>query len=69
MLAKEYCKDLRIKLAFTSFKIKILITAKDFVPISLHSNIEYKSTCGECNAVYVGETSLHLSIRVREHLF
>ena len=69
MLAKTYCKDLQIKIAFTSFKIKISITAKDCVPRSLRSNIVYKFTCAECNSVYVGETSRHLSTRVREYLF
>ena len=69
MLVKRYCKDLQIKLSFTSFKIKNLITAKDRVPRSLRSNIVYKFTCAECNSVYVGETSRHLSTRVREHLF
>ena len=45
------------------------ITAKDCVPRSLHLNIVYKVTCAECNSVYVSETSRHLSIQVREHLF
>ena len=39
MLAKKYCKDLQITLAFTSCKIKNLITAKACVPRSLRSNI------------------------------
>ena len=69
MLVKRYCKDLQIKLSFTSFKIKNLITAKDRVPRSLRSNIVYKFTCAVCNSVYVGETSRHLSTRVGEHLF
>ena len=56
MLVKMHCKDLQIKLAFTSFKIKNLITAKDCVPRSLRSNV-------------VGETSRRLSTRVLEHLF
>ena len=29
----------------------------------------YKFTCAGCNSVYIGETSRHLSTRVREHLF
>ena len=33
MLIEKYCKDLQIKLAFTSLKIKNLITTKDCVPI------------------------------------
>ena len=69
MLAEKYCKDVQSKLAFTSFKIKNLITAKDCVPRSLRSNIVYKFTCAECNSVYVSETSRHLSTRERDHLF
>ena len=57
MLVKRYCKDLQIKLAFSFFKIKNLITANDCVPRSLCSNVVYKFTCAECNSVYVGETS------------
>ena len=36
---------------------------------SLRSCIVYKFTCAGCNSVYIGETSRHLSTRVREHLF
>ena len=35
----------------------------------LRSCVVYKFTCAECNSVYVGETSRHISTRVREHLF
>ena len=69
MLVERYCKDVKVKLALTSFKIDNLITAKDCVPRSLRSNIVYKFSCAECNSVYVGETRRHLSTRVREHLF
>ena len=67
-LVKQYCKGVKIKLVFSSFKIKNLVKVKDSVPRSLHSNVIYKFTCGECNSAYVGETSRHLSTRVREHL-
>ena len=67
-LVKRYCKDLKIKLAFSTFKIKNLMKVKDSVPRSLHSNVIYTFTCAECNSAYVGETSRHLSTRVREHL-
>ena len=68
-LIKTYCNNLKIKLVFSSFKIKNLIRVKDFVPRSLRSCVVYKFTCAECNSVYVGETSRHISTRVREHLF
>ena len=51
-LIKTYCNDLKIKLVFSSFKIKNLIRVKDFVPRSLHSCVVYKFTCAECNSVY-----------------
>ena len=69
MLAKKYCNNLNIKLAFSSFKIKNLLAVKDRVNKSLRSCIVYKFTCTGCNSVYIGETSRHLSTRVREHLF
>ena len=67
-MVKRYCKNLNIKLVFSSFKIKILMNVKDSVPRSFRSNVVYKFNCAECNSAYVGETSLHLSTRVREHL-
>ena len=69
IFAKKYCKNLNIKLAFSSFKIKNLITAKDSVPKSLPSCIVYSFTCAGCNSVYIGETSRRLSTLVCEHLF
>ena len=69
MLAKKYCNNLNIKLEFSSFKIKKLLAVKDRVNKSLRSCVVYKLTCAGCNSVYIGETSRHLSKRVREHLF
>ena len=43
MLAKKYCKNLNIKLAFSSFKIKSLLTVKDRVHRSLRSCLVYDS--------------------------
>ena len=37
MLAKKYCKNLNIKLAFSSFKTKNLLAVKDHVQRSLRS--------------------------------
>ena len=61
MLAKKYCNNLNIKLAFSSFKIKNLLAVKDRVNKSLRSCVVYKFTCAGCNSVYIGETSRHLS--------
>ena len=65
-LVKRYCKDLKIKLVFSSLN---LIDVKDSVPKTLCSNVVYKFNCAGCDSVYVGEKSRHLSTRVREHLY
>ena len=67
-LTKRYCRNLNIKLVFSSFNIKNLMNVRDNVPRSLLSNVVYKFNCAECNSAYVGETSRHLSTRVRKHL-
>ena len=41
---------------------------KDFDPQSLRSRVVYKFQCASCNACYIGETTRHLSTRIREHL-
>ena len=68
MLVTKYCKNLNSKLAFSSFKIKNFITVKDLVHRSLRSCVVYKFTCAGQNSVYIGETTRHLTTRVREHL-
>ena len=67
-LLKRYCNNLDVKLAFSSFKIRSMFSVKDPVPVELRSNVVYKFTCASCNSCYVGETSRHLSTRIREHL-
>ena len=59
-LAKRYCKNLGIKVVFSSFNIKKLMSVKG-------SSVIYKFNCAGCNAICVGETSRHLSTRVCEH--
>ena len=67
-LLKRYCNILDVKLAFSSFKIRNMFSVKDPVPVELCSKVVYKFTCASCNSCYVGETSRHLSTRIREHL-
>ncbi len=67
-LVKKYCKDLNIKLVFTSFKLRSLFGVKDPVPKCFRAHVVYKFLCGRCSASYVGETSRHLSTQIREHL-
>jgi len=45
-----------------------MFSVKDPIPLDLRSRVVYKFTCAGCNACYIGETSRHLSTRVREQL-
>ena len=38
------------------------------IPKSLKSYVVYKFICLGCNACYIGQTTCHLSIRIKEHL-
>ena len=66
---KRYCKpEISIKLVFTTFKIGFMFSFKDSIPFDLKSSVVYKFECVSCNACYIGETSRHLSTRIKEHL-
>ena len=67
-LLKRYCNNFDVKLVISSFKIRNMLSVKDSVPVELRSNVVYKFTCASCNSCYVGETSRHLSTRIRQHL-
>ena len=67
-LAKRLCTDLEIKHVFSSYKIKNLFSLKDPVPNELKSFVVYQFTCAGCNSRYIGETSGHLSTRIKEHI-
>ena len=45
MLVNKYCNSIKIKLAFSSFKVKNLISVKDYVPRTLRSYVVYKFKC------------------------
>ena len=45
-----------------------MFNAKEPVSLDLRSRVVYKFSCAGCNACYIGETSRHLLMRVREHL-
>ena len=66
ILCKRFCKDLNIKLVFTSFKIKNFFQNKDTIPMSLKSSVVYKFTCARCGSRYIGETTRHLAARYRK---
>ena len=63
VITKKYCKDLDIRLVFTSYKLKNMFVAKDAVPHSLRSLVVYKFSWAGCGACYVGETARHFSTR------
>ena len=45
----------------------LFVRLKDPIPRRERSGL-YRLTCGDCNSVYIGETSRQLKIRVEEHL-
>ena len=69
LFAKRYCNNIDIKLVFSSFKIGNMFSVKDPVPSGLRAGVVYKFLCAGCSACYVGETTRHVSTRVREHTF
>ena len=66
--AKRYFNKIGIKLVFSSFKIGYKLGVKDPIPRGLPTCLVYKVLCAGGDACYVGETSRHLSTRMREHL-
>ena len=66
-LAKRFCTEINIKLVFSSYKIKNLFSFKDPIPTALKSSVIYKFTCAGCKTRYIGETSRHLTTRIKEH--
>ena len=63
---KRYCKpEISIKLVF---KIGSMFSFKDSIPFDLKSSVVYKFECASCKACYIGETSRHLTTRIKEHL-
>ena len=45
-----------------------MFSTKDNLPNALKSNVVYKFSCASCNASYIGETTRHLTTRIKEHL-
>ena len=67
-LAKKYCKEINVKIVFTSKKVGSFFSPKDCLPNELKSFVVYKFQCASCEASYVGETYRHISTRIHEHL-
>ena len=65
---RYYCKSTNIKILFSPFKVGDLFSVKESEPKYLRSFVVYRFTCSGCNASYIGETTRHLSTRIKEHL-
>ena len=66
-LCKRFCKSAKVKLVFTSNKLRQTFSYKDSYPSVLSSKVVYKFVCASCNASYVGQTHRHLTTRIDEH--
>ncbi|XP_065680545.1 uncharacterized protein LOC136094510 [Hydra vulgaris] len=65
-IVHKYCKDILIKLIFTTNKIQDCFYLKESLPKLLISHVVYKFSCAGCNASYIGETSRHLATRIND---
>ena len=67
-MVKKYCKSINVKLIFTTCKTRDSFSNKDrLIGFRYTTNVVYKYVCARCNASYVGETTRHLSVRIKEH--
>ena len=66
-LCKRVCKNVKVKLVFTSDKLRQTFSYKDSYPSVLSSKVVYKFVCASCNASYVGQMHRHLTNRIDEH--
>lgn len=67
-MVKKYCKNIGVKLMFTTFKLKDSFSCKDSLSSFSHtSKVIYKFVCTNCSVSYIGETERNLSTRIKEH--
>lgn len=45
----------------------IIGSTKDIIETQEKANLVYKIQCGDCNAIYIGQTKRRLKIRINEH--
>ena len=67
-IANIIVKILISKLSFRRLKLEIYLVIKDQCLSILRSFVVYRFTCLGCNASYIGETTRHLTMRIKEHL-
>ena len=65
---KFYCKNLNIKVPLTPFKVADIFNVKDPVPKSEKAFVVHKFVSPGCNACNSGETTRHLSTKIKQHL-
>ena len=66
-LCKRFCKSLKVKLVFTSEKLRCVFPTKDPYKSEHLSKVVYKFICASCNPSYVSQTCRHLATRIDEH--
>ena len=66
-LCKRFCKNVKVKLVFTSDKLRQTFSYKDSCPSVLSSKVVYKFVCASYNAIYVGQTHQLLTTRIDGH--
>ena len=67
-LGKELCKGIDITLCFSVCKIGSFLPLKSKNLPTLKSFVVYKYICAGCGGSYVGQTTRHWLVRIREHL-
>ena len=53
---KIFCENVKVKLVFTSDKLRQTFSYKDSYPSALSSKVVYKFVCARCTGSYVGQT-------------
>ena len=65
----EDSNNCKVRIVFSSFKIRNYFSLKTITPKYLLSNVVYKFTCQNDSGIsYIGETKRHFMTRVKEHL-
>ena len=75
-LCKRFCKNVEVKLVFTSNKLSQTFSYKDSYPSVLNSKVVYKFVCASCNAsMLVKRTDISQAglmntlVRIKSHIY
>ena len=66
-IINKYCKDLKVKIIFSPFKLSAMFSPKEFAPDSLKSHVVYQFTCASSGACFISETNRSFNTHVNEH--